>query len=606
MKKLYVTMMLSLVAAVVFAVPALRGQWKLIKLTDGTQVKAQLVGDEHGHFWKTADGKAFLEDAATGKFVQVEKEAVLKSAQQRRAAANKKRAERRRVIAQPSDPVVGKKKGIVLLVQFKGETFEAKDLTHTMYTDMMNKVGYNGTEGYDKSFFYDGSVHDYFLAVSEEQLDLEFDVFGPIQLKNDSQYYGQNVGGMKANDKAPEEMVKEACDAVDDQVNFADYDWDGDGEVDQVVLIYSGLGENAGGQASTVWAHEYWISYTPLNNYKPLEYDGMKIDTYACSPEKTGYQPGDGYTYVFPAGIGVLCHEFSHCLGLPDMYDTGDQTNYGFNTYSVMGDGEYNGLELPGYTPCEYTAYERMYVGWRQPIELTDDIEVSDMKPIAKGGETYIYYNDNNPNEYFLLENRQHASNVAQTYEQLYELAGHFDCALEGDGLLITHVDFDQEIWENNYVNTTSDPFDIGLSTDHQRCALVAADNSYLIYNKITGDYDYDDIDGDCFPYYNNVGVLINNAFKDGTKGAEWYNDNSQGDRKLHAAITDITQNDDLSISFKFTKEKVEDGIKDVQTAAADQQRSSKLYDLGGREMKDTQAVGKGIYIRGGKKFVVK
>lgn len=606
MKKLYVTMMLSLVAAVVFAVPALRGQWKLIKLTDGTQVKAQLVGDEHGHFWKTADGKAFLEDAATGKFVQVEKEAVLKSAQQRRAAANKKRAERRRVIAQPSDPVVGKKKGIVLLVQFKGETFEAKDLTHTMYTDMMNKVGYNGTAGFDKSVYYDRSVHDYFLAVSEGQLDLEFDVYGPIQLKNESKYYGENLGGIRAYDKAPEEMVKEACDAVDDQVNFADYDWNGDGEVDQVVIIYSGLGENAGGEANTVWAHEFWISDTSLNHFKPLEYDGMKIDTYACSPEKTGYEPGDGNIYVFPAGIGVLCHEFSHCLGLPDMYDTGNDENYGFNTYSVMDSGSYNGLDLPGYTPCEYTAYERMYVGWRQPVELTDDIEVSDMKPIAKGGETYIYYNDNNPNEYFLLENRQHALNLAQSYQQLYELAGHFDCALEGDGLLITHVDFDQEIWENNYVNTTDDPFGIGLETDHQRCAVVAADNSYNIYNKITGDYDYDDIDGDCFPYYNNVGVLINNAFKDGTKGAEWYNDNSQGDRKLHAAITDITQNDDLSISFKFTKEKVEDGIKDVQTAAADQQRSSKLYDLGGREMKGTQAVGKGVYIRGGKKFVVK
>ena len=601
MKKLYVTMMLSLVAAVVFAVPALRGQWKLIKLTDGTQVKAQLVGDEHGHFWKAADGRAFQEDALTGAFVQVDKEALLKNARQHRAAANKKRSERRRVIAQPSEPIVGKKKGLLLLVQFKGETFEAKDLTHTMYTEMMNKVGYNGTAGFDKSIYYDGSVHDYFLAVSEEQLDLEFDVFGPIQLKNESQYYGQNVGGMKANDKAPEEMVKEACDAVDDQVNFADYDWDGDGEVDQVVLIYSGLGENAGGQASTVWAHEYWISYTPLNNYKPLEYDGMKIDTYACSPEKTGYQPGDGHIYVFPAGIGVLCHEFSHCLGLPDMYDTGGD-NYGFNTYSVMGDGEYNGFDLPGYNPCEYTAYERMYVGWRQPIELTDDIEVSDMKPIAKGGETYIYYNDNDPNEYFLLENRQHALNVAQSYEQLYELAGHFDCALEGNGLLITHVDFDQEIWENNYVNTTNDPFDIGLLTDHQRCALVAADDSYNCYNAISGDYDYDDIDGDCFPYYNNVGVLVRNSFEDGTAGAKWYNANSQGDFKLHAAITDITQNDDLTISFKFTKEKVENGIKNVNRETT---TNNQYYTIDGKRM-NARPTAKGIYVRGGKKFVVK
>lgn len=601
MKKIYVTIVLSLMAAVVFAVPALRGQWKLIKLTDGTQVKAQLVGDEHGHFWKAADGRAFQEDGLTGVFVQVDKETLQKNARQHRAAANKKRAERSRIIAQPSEPIVGKKKGLLLLVQFKGETFEAGDVTHTMYTEMMNKVGYNGTAGFDKSVYYDGSVHDYFLAVSDGQLDLNFDVFGPIQLKNESQYYGQNVSGIKANDKAPEEMVKEACDAIDDQVDFADYDWNGDGEVDQVVLIYSGLGENAGGKSSTVWAHEYWISYTPLNNYKPLEYDGMKIDTYACSPEKTGYQPGDGYTYMFPAGIGVLCHEFSHCLGLPDMYDTGGD-NYGFNTYSVLDQGLYNGLELPGYTPCEYTAYERMYVGWRQPVELTDDIEVNGMKPIAKGGETYIYYNDNNPNEYFLLENRQHALNVAQTYEQLYELAGHFDYALEGDGLLVTHVDYNQEIWENNYVNTTTDPFNIGLFTDHQRCAVVAADDSYNSYNAISGEYDYDDIDGDCFPYYNNVGVLVSNAFADGSKGAEWYNANSQGDFKLHAAITDITQNDDLTISFKFTKEKVEDGIKNVNRETI---VDNQYYTIDGKRM-NARPTAKGIYVRGGKKFVVK
>lgn len=615
MKKFYVTIMLSFMAAVVFAVPALRGQWKVITLTDGTQVKAQLVGDEHGHFWVDENGRAFMPAGQKGLYKTADKSALQRQAQQKRAKANARRTQRRVPIGVPHEPIVGNKKALVILVQFKGENFTYSK-PQALYRDMLNKKGYNGTSDYvnaiasfNETTYMTQSVNDYFKKVSDNKLDIQFDVVGPIQLPKEMKYYGEDYYddyGMIL-DYNIGEMVKYACENADETVNFADYDWDGDGEVDQVVVLYNGLGQAAGGDEDTVWPQEFWMNSTASTNYgkKPLVLDGVMIETFACTPELIGYNEqknGQAYYVQVLSGLGTFCHEFSHCMGLPDMYDTGDQTNYGLYEYSIMDNGNYNGSPK-GYTPAEYTAYERMFAGWRQPVELTDDMEVNGMKPIAKGGETYIFYNDGNPNEFFMLENRQHGWGLVETgkiksYEQLYETVGYFDCGLYGDGLLITHVDFDQEMWENNLVNTTSD-VGIGIINDHQRCHVVAADGSYM--------YSESNIDGDCFPYVNNVGKLVNSEFSDkSTKGAEWYNDNSQGDRKLHAAITDITQNDDLSISFKFTKEKVEDGIKDVQTAAADQQRSSKLYDLGGREMKGTQAVGKGIYIRGGKKFVVK
>ena len=600
-------MMLSLVAAVVFAVPALRGQWKLIKLTDGTQVKAQLVGDEHGHFWVDEQGHVFMSAGQKGLYKSADKSVLQREAQQKRVKANARRMQRRVPIGVPHEPIVGNKKALVILVQFKRENFTYSN-PQALYHDMLNKEGYDGTDDYknaladfNETIYMTQSVRDYFKAVSDNQLDIQFDVVGPIQLPKEMKYYGEDYEGIL--DYNIGEMVKYACEKADETVNFADYDWDNDGEVDQVVVLYDGLGQAAGGDEDTVWPQEFWMNYTAATNYgrNPLVLDGVTIETFACTPELIGYneqQDGETYYVQVLSGLGTFCHEFSHCMGLPDMYDTGDQTNYGLYEYSIMDNGNYNGSPK-GYTPAEYTAYERMFAGWRQPVELTDDMEVNSMKPIAKGGDTYIFYNDANPNEFFMLENRQHGwglveTGVIKSYEQLYKTVGYFDCGLYGDGLLITHVDFDQEVWGNNLVNTTSD-VGIGITNDHQRCHVVAADGSYM--------YSESNINGDCFPYVNSFGKVVNNEFSDNsTKGAKWYNANSQGDFKLHAAITDITQNDDLSISFKFTKEKVENGIKNVNRETT---TNNQYYTIDGKRM-NARPTAKGIYVRGGKKFVVK
>jgi M6 family metalloprotease-like protein len=124
-------------------------------------------------------------------------------------------------------------------------------------------------------------------------------------------------------------------------VNYADYDWDGDKEVDQVFIVYAGYGEAQGAPAETIWPHESVLGGT----WDALTLDNVTLNTYACGQELAGKDSSDG-THL--AGIGTICHEFSHCLGLPDFYDTdantgANDTNYGTGTFDLMCGGSYNG-----------------------------------------------------------------------------------------------------------------------------------------------------------------------------------------------------------------------------------------------------------------------
>lgn len=129
-------------------------------------------------------------------------------------------------------------------------------------------------------------------------------------------------------------MIIEACQLVDDKVNFKDYDWDGDGEVDQVFVIYAGYGEHAGAPSNTIWPHE-----SSLGN-RSIMLDGVRINTYACSSELNG---NSGQVM---AGIGTPCHEFSHCLGFPDLYDTDYSGAFGMSYWDVMNSGSHSGPKI--------------------------------------------------------------------------------------------------------------------------------------------------------------------------------------------------------------------------------------------------------------------
>jgi M6 family metalloprotease-like protein len=204
-------------------------------------------------------------------------------------------------------PATGEVRVPVLLVQYSDVKLSSEN-PKTAFEGHINGEDYKDEGGY-------GSVREYFVDQSEGKFMPQFDIIGPITLSNPMEYYGGNDA--QGNDKNAREMVQEACQNAD--VDFSQYDNNGDGYVDIVYIIYAGYGEasNVAQLENTIWPHQWQLETA-------LSLDGVKISKYACNNELDGYQGNE------LDGIGTFCHEFSHCLGLPDFYPTGDdQTPFG-------------------------------------------------------------------------------------------------------------------------------------------------------------------------------------------------------------------------------------------------------------------------------------
>lgn len=581
MKKLYLTLsMLFAFGIAANAVPAKKLQ-KVITLTNGTQVSVELRGDEYLSWWEGTDGTAYRATADENVFEAFDLEAQKPAAAARRARTEQGRVARlarvknslkgaddkMRGLGGDHITYKGVKKGLVVLVDFKNKKFaDGHDLEY--YKNVIN-----GKDFTDEEEGYVGSVRDYFLAQSNGQFELDFDVVGPVTMSKNSGYYGND--GAYQKDEKVYEMIKEACDGIQDKVNLKDYDWDGDGEADQVFFLYAGLGQASGGSPGTIWPHESELRYWPCG---VLSYSTGKINTYACANE---LQPeGQNSTRYISAGIGTICHEFSHCLGFADMYDTtANGGNYGMGFFDVMASGSYNG---GGFIPCNYNAYERIYAGWTEPIVLKDPASVEKMMSTEDYGRPFIIYNDKHPEEFFTLENREKKG---------------WDAALYGSGMMITHVDYDQSVWGVNQVNASA--------SDHQRCTIFHADND-------DNGQDLGSIQNDLYPYMVSGAVMNDELTDDSRPAAKLYNKNADGTKYMGKPVTAIRKNADGTMSFDFmggseenildnTTKKEGTAIKDIK--ADTRKADNRVYSIDGRYLgDDINALGKGLYIVGGKK----
>lgn len=543
MSKRFLTLAaMFMLAASAFAVPAKRVK-RQVQQPDGSVLTVMLRGDENFHYTSTEDGQPLVQRAdgaycyatldSNGKltasaqvahdvesrgaaelsflnYYTAESQKVrslgMERAKQRNARRMARLANRgvvdasgkpvRRVMAGATGGegigVTGKRKGLVILVNFKDKKMQSKH-TQAEWNDYFNKVGYN-------KYGNNGSVHDYFYAQSYGKLDLEFDVIGPVTVSKNMASYGANDA--QGNDIDPAGMIKEACELAyaKEKMDMSQYDWDGDGAVDQVYVIYAGYGEAAGGEPNTIWPHEWDIQGGGYS----LVLGGQRIRTYACSSELNG-----GYGTDI-SGIGTACHEFSHCMGIPDFYDTAGGGCFGMDAWDLMDYGSYGG---DGYEPTGYNTYEKWVSGWIEPTILTEPCYIKNMKPLSDAPEACVVFNEANKNEYYIFENRQ--------------LKGT-DVALPNHGMLVIHVDYDQKVWFDNEVNNTS---------NHQRFTVVPADN------KLTSET----VTGDTYP-----GTTKSTELTDTSKpAATLFNANSDGRKFLGKPVTEITEKDGL-ISFTF------------------------------------------------------
>lgn len=498
----------------VWAVPAKRGVWCSLSLVDGTEVKAQLVGDEFLHYYVSEDGTKYVQDESTGLYRKMTDEVTA----QRRAAVRRAQAQGRqkRMLrkAQASNAFQGTKKGLIILVQFTDSKFKSgHDLA--LYKRIANDENYSGNN-------FRGSIKDYFKAQSHGLFELDFDVAGICQLQHPYAYYGKNSND---NDVRAGQMVAEACLwAHEHGTDFSKYDWDGDGEVDQVFVLYAGHGEASYKDANTIWPHMYYLSASDYG--KSLSLDGVTVDTYACSCELNG----DGNL----DGIGTFCHEFSHCMGFPDLYDTSSDGGwFGMGDFDLMCSGSYNG---DSKCPAGYSAYEKAECGWLTLKDMTNieqEISIVGVQPMSADGDAYIIKNKGHEDEFYILENRQKTG---------------WDSYLPASGLMITHVDYDADIWDWNMPNTSGKYEDANGNTktnDHQRLTIFRAGNSSS---------DYGD-SSDLYPYRSN-----NTLTKTSSPAATLYNTNSNGSKYMHVAIKDIAIASDGTASFTLSKEEHQGG----------------------------------------------
>ncbi len=514
-KRSLIVLCLLMSSLFVGAVPAKRGLWQNVRLADGTEVRVQLMGDENVHYYADAEGNYYQPDAQ-GIYRKVSEEHLRKVYAQRKARRSMpERAVQRRLGKVDKNIFQGTQKGLIILVEFKDTKFaQGHDLA--LYKRIANEKRFS--EGN-----FVGSIQDYFYDQSFGKFTLEFDVVGPVTMSQNAEYYGGN--GANNDDLRPGAMAAEACQAVDGIVDFTKYDWDKDGKVDQVYFLYAGMGEADGVNASaTIWPHAWTLTESDYGKALPL--DGVLIDRYACSNEINGEKELEG--------IGIICHEFSHCMGFPDTYDILYSGNFGMGNWDLMDAGAYAGNT---FRPVGYTGYERMMCGWKEPLELLGDTVIAGMRANIDGGETYIIYNKAHRDEYYLLENRQPRG---------------WDLHVPGVGMLVTHVDFDSLLWANNVVNATGDFSTYGLpglKNTHQRLTILHADND--------DDSEYFSVNGrtkwktteetDAYPYQQNDSIGNNSE-----PAAILYNRNLNGRRLLNVSIGSIRMAEDSTISFTF------------------------------------------------------
>lgn len=451
MKKLFFTFALAVLALTASAVPAKPGLFRTLTLSDGTTVKAQLVGDEHGHYWLSADGRAYQQMDGTTHFEEVDITVI-------QSKANARRAIRRKVCyASTSDglgryntPGLGALNSIgeytipVIMVQFSDKKFLS-----TTTVEKMNRF-YN-EQGYHDEIGCVGSVRDYFVSQSRGMFKPTFDVVGIVTLSNKYSYYGRDSGS--TIDANVDDLAPDAVAAAISQLgtDFSQYVRTTTNSlktttgVPLVCILYAGYGQATGSSSSeetnTVWPCEWDCDE---------DYSGTHFNAWFVGNEL--------YTDGTLMGMGVFCHEAGHALGLPDFYCT--NYNYSnddsFSNWSIMDCGAYVN---DARAPIGYTAYERSYLGWLDIPTYTAG-EYQNLDPYTNdNGTTAVKIATNSSTEYFILENRQPGTWYPEDM---------------GSGLFVSRFAYNQTAWDNNTLNNTK---------NKKRAKIVTANGATLNYS---------------------------------------------------------------------------------------------------------------------------
>ena len=459
MKNVLLLLVMGLMCLNALAVPA-DSTPATVTQPDGTTLTIVLHGDEFYNYLTTTDGYTVVKNKA-GYYTYARLDGDRLVASNTVARDNRTAADRaylagvpkslksqamveqgRKMLNQRNDLLrsighgghmdYSKFRGLIILINYTDRNFnEYVPSNYTpidFYEAMINSHDYQGyTLPYGTKVDAMGSVRDYYYDNSFQQFDPHFDILGPV----DVPYACTDAHQFKCDS-----IFFAALEALDPDVDFSQYDTDEDGTADMVFFMVAGHGSDVtANNRDYLWPHMKDFTESPV-------LDGVNFRLYACSTNMTGEENEYYVNYNNVAGIGTICHEFSHCLGLPDFYDTDGLGSGGTNskhpmTWSVMASGFRSNN---GRNPAGYGLFERYALGFAQPV-LLDSVGTVTVPALEKSNTGYRL-NTANEGEFFIIENRQRIK---------------WDKNLAGPGMLIWRVDSTNvDVWENNLVN--SDP----------------------------------------------------------------------------------------------------------------------------------------------------
>ena len=588
MKRLLFTALALILSVCTWAAKA----WRMpliVTQPDGTTLQVYQHGDEHFNWYSTQDGAILVREqdtfyiAAIDKFGRITASKQLAHEENGRQAAEKKliaaqdkklffeqantllqtRAMRREPVKSDNTyfPHTGSPKAIVILAAYQDTTFTLPN-PRKSFQQFLNGEGHPQDYGHGENRNA-SSVQQYFKDMSFGKFTPQFDVYGPVTLPHELAYYGgtdANGGGERFT-----ELITDACKLMDDSLDFSAYDANNDGYVDLVYVVYAGYGQNMGAKNETMWPKAGTI-------YPPFRVDGKKVYRSGISNELIGNEKGSKPKMI--SGIGLFCHEFSHCMGLPDFYPTlasarGD--NQGMEAWSLMDGGEYT---ANGWCPTAYTAWEREAMGWMNIEELQDAQQVT-LKNIDEGGKAYRIYADKEKStkEYYIIQNIQNK---------------RWNSKLGGHGMMLYHVNYDAQAFslERNSVNNVK---------GKPRMTVIPADS--LLFSSYNGDRNKykEQLKGDLFPGTDNVTELTNNTTLPNYQ--PWTG------VPLDKPIYNITEKEEI-VYFDFLKKFSTQGI--VPTFSQEATSDKRIFSIDGKYMgTDKSILPQGIYIIGGKKVYI-
>ena len=453
MKKILLLFIGALIAIAAHAVPAIPYPVQVTQ-PDGTKLTVRIHGDEFFNYNTTVDGYTVVQNN-TGYYVYatLQNDVIVPTAliahnenartatevnflkgikkyQFSQETARNAKIKRATVDAQTKATLnnaalkdYSSFKGLIVLVDYYDCQFSRSDM-QLFYNNMANTqnyMGFTNEDGSENEFGEcTGSVRDYFFDNSKGLFDPTFDVVGPVTLTN----YSVNDHNKTQNSA---QIFAAALRAINNQVDFSQYDTDSDGNVDMVFFIGAGSGSNSDGTTTHLWPHKFDLYY------QYLWLDNVRFRTYACSTEYL-FDP----SYGIIDGIGTICHEFSHVLGLPDLYDTDYEQSGGESqhpgNWDVMSGGSYQNNSR---TPVAYSLYDRYSLGFANAQTITSNGAYK-LNEIGSTGEGFILPSGEN-NVKFYIENRQNTK---------------WDTYAPGHGMLICRVDStNSSIWDSNDVN---------------------------------------------------------------------------------------------------------------------------------------------------------